>query len=151
MPKTDKLINKKARYRYQVDDTLEAGIVLSGAEVKSLRLGRGSLSEAFVRLIGGEAYLINANIPAYFNADNRDYDPIRSRKLLLKKKQLASLAGMVGSGGQVLVPLKLYLKKNRFKLLVGVGKGLKQHEKRQVIKKRDLERELRTEYKLQLK
>ncbi len=141
------IINKKAKFEYAILEGVEAGMVLSGAEVKSLRLGRGSLNEAFVRLTNGEAFLVNANIPGYKYADLTEYEPTRSRKLLMSRKELAALGAKLKSGNYSLVPLKIYPKGRVLKLLVGLGRGKKQYEKREVIKRRDLEREAQREAK----
>lgn len=136
------LKNKKARFEYEILDTYEAGVILSGPEVKSLRGQRGSFAGSFVKLVGGEAFLLNAQISPYPFADNTDYDPKRTRKLLLSKHELADLAKIVAQKGKTLVPLAFVLKNNKIKLEFGVGKGKKAHDKRAEIKKRDLEREL---------
>ncbi len=143
--------NKKARFEYEIAETVEAGLELLGPEVKSLRLGRGSLAEAHVRILGGEAYLINANIPGYGFADNREYEPTRTRKLLMHKREIESWQGKVKAGNWVVVPLEIYLKRGKFKLLAGLGRGRKQYQKRELIKRRDVEREVKREWKQKLK
>ncbi len=143
--------NSRARFEYAIGDMVEAGVVLEGREVKSLRSGRGSIRDAFVRIVDGEAWLLNTDIPGYGFADLRDYDPRRSRKLLLHKKEIQVLEQATGKKSVSLVPLKMYLKKGVFKVLVGVGRGKKEYEKREVKKRRDLEREVRRDYKAQLK
>lgn len=140
-PKKSSYLNRKARFKYEISDTLEAGISLTGSEVKSIRLGRVSLGQAFVVIRGGEAYVINMNIPAYEFTHERDYDPTRPRKLLLHKQQIHQLASKVESSGQTLVPLKLYSKRGRFKLEIGLGKGRKEHSKKQLLKERDIARD----------
>lgn len=138
-----KLYNKKARFNYQIIDSFEVGIVLSGQEVKSLRLGRGDLSDAFAKVQNGEVYLKNAFIPPYQNASIKDYDPKRDRKLLLHREQIRAL---VGSTNQ-LIPLSVYEKHNFFKVDLGIGVSKKKFDKRRAIKERDqlrkLEQELR--------
>jgi SsrA-binding protein len=141
------LVNKKARHEYAIDNTLSAGVVLSGAEVKSLRNKSGSLQGSFVKIISGEAYLLNAQISPYKFADNRDYDPKRTRKLLLKKKELIQLEEVQQQKGKTLVPLQFVIERNRVKLVLGVGRGLKQYEKREKIKQRDQQREMAREIK----
>ena len=145
------VVNKKARHDYQIEDTLLAGIALTGPEVKSLRLKQASLKGAFVRLIKGEAWLIDAQISPYKFADNSDYDPKRMRKLLLKKKELGRLAGLKEQGGRTIVPLAFKLVNNRIKLEIGVGRGLKKHEKREQLKKRADRREAQRWLKSKLK
>lgn len=128
-----KLYNKKAKFNYHILQSFEAGIVLSGQEVKSLRLGRGDLSDSFARVQNGEVYLKNAFIPPYQNAAIKDYDPKRDRKLLLHRDQIRKL---VGSSHQ-LIPLSIYEKRNMFKVDLGIGASKKQFDKRKAIKARD--------------
>jgi len=141
-----RIVNKKALHNYHILEHLEAGIVLSGGEVKSIRAGRIDLGEAHVRILGEEAFLINAHIPPY-QSDNQDYDPQRSRKLLLHKDQIVSLIGKVAKGGMALIPVSLYEKNNKFKLEVGLGKSKKEFDKRRALKEKDhirrVEQELR--------
>jgi SsrA-binding protein len=136
------LKNKRANFEYEILKTYEAGVILSGPEVKSLRNQSGSFVGSFVKLIGGEAFLINAQITPYAFADNKDYDSKRTRKLLLSKKELADLAETTAQKGKTLVPLAFILKNNKIKLEFGVGRGKKLHDKRADVKKRDLDREL---------
>jgi SsrA-binding protein len=145
------LVNKKVRHEYAIEQTFSAGIVLSGAEVKSLRNKSGSLSGSFVKIIGGEAYLLNAQITPYKFADNREYEPKRTRKLLLNKKELAHLEAVQQQKGKTLVPLQLVIERNRIKLEFGVGRGLKQFEKKEKLKKRDQQREVARDLKLNLR
>lgn len=136
------LKNKRANFEYEILRTYEAGVLLSGAEVKSLRNKSGSFVGSFVKLLGGEAFLLNAQITPYSFADNKDYDPKRTRKLLLNKSELAALEEITSQKGKTLVPLAFILKGNHIKLEFGVGRGKKAHDKRADIKKRDLDREL---------
>lgn len=140
------IINRKARARYRVMEEVEVGLVLTGNEVKSLRLGRGGISEAFVRIKDNEAWVHNMVIPAYQGA-NEDYDPSKTRKLLLHRRELLRLSKRMEGKSLVLIPLKLYFKHNRAKLLVGLARGTKEYERREEIKKRDLHRELRRQFK----
>lgn len=133
-----KLLNKKARFNYQIIDSFEAGIVLTGQEVKSLRLGRGDLSDSFARVQNGEVYLKNAFIPPYQNAVIKDYDPKRERKLLLHRDQIRNLVGSTNH----LIPLSIYEKNNMFKVELGVAVSKKQFDKRKVIKARDEARKI---------
>ena len=128
-----KLYNKKARFNYFISESFEAGIVLSGHEVKSLRLGRGDLSDSFAKVQNGEVYLKNAFIPPYQNATIKDYDPKRDRKLLLHRDQIRKLVGSTDH----LIPLSIYEKRNMFKVDLGIGTSKKQFDKRKVIKARD--------------
>lgn len=131
-----KILNKKALHNYYILEHLEAGIVLSGSEVKSIRAGRIDLGGSHVRILNAEAFLINAHIPP-FQSSPADYDPQRSRKLLLHKDQINSLTGKVSKGGVTLVPVSLYEKNNRFKVEVGLAKSKKEFDKRRIIKERD--------------
>ena len=144
------VLNKKARHDYQVEDTFIAGVVLTGSEVKALRLKQASLKGAFVRLIQGEAWLIDAQISPYKFADNSDYDSKRMRKLLLKKRELARLVG-VKESGRTIIPLAFKLINNHIKLEIGIARGLKQHEKRNKLKKRAERREAQKMLKTKLK
>lgn len=140
-----KVTNRRAFYDYQILDKLEAGIRLTGPEVKSVKGERVSLTGSFVKIIGSEAYLVNALIPLYEYARTPDYDERRTRKLLLHKSQLIALKTKLASTSLTLVPLSLYTKDGLIKLEVGLAKGKKAFEKREAIKRRDLERELRTD------
>ncbi len=143
--------NKKARHDYQIEDTLLAGVVLTGSEVKSLRLKQASLKGAFVRLIKGEAWLVDAQISPYKFASNLEYDPKRMRKLLLTKKELGRLVGLKEQSGRTIVPLEFQLVGNKIKLKIGLGRGLKKHEKREKLKKRADRREAQRLLKSKLK
>lgn len=136
------LSNKKAKFDYEISKTYTAGIVLSGAEVKSLRNKSGSLNGSFVKIIGSEAFLINAQITPYKFADNRDYDPKKTRKLLLKKKEIYQILEATQQKNWTVVPLSVDLVGNRIKLTLGLGKGRKQFEKRAKIKERDEKRKI---------
>lgn len=136
-----KLYNKRARFDYQIEDSFEAGIALTGTEVKSIRDGRGDISSAFVRLRGGEAWLIGANIPQSVHSSIQDYDPVRSRKILLHKEQLLSLGTKLTSKNLTLVPVSLYTKGRLVKAEIALGKGKKQFEKKEAKRRADLDRE----------
>ena len=134
--------NKRARFDYQIDQVFTAGIQLDGGEVKSLRLKQASLTGAFVKIMNdGSAVLLNAQITPYKFADNQDYDPKRTRPLLLKKNEIAKLQAGATQKGYTLVPLAFEVHGAFIKLKIGVGRGKKQFEKREQIKKRDLDRE----------
>ena len=133
--------NKRATFDYEILEQVQAGIVLSGGEVKSLRLKSASLTGSFVQVVEDQAVLLNAQITPYKYANNQDYDPKRTRKLLLKKKQIYQLAEKTQNKGLTLVPLNFDLVGKRIKLNIGVGRGKKQFEKRAKIKERDLQRE----------
>jgi SsrA-binding protein len=135
--------NRRARYDYFIKETFEAGMVLLGSEIKSAREGRMSIAEGYVYIKNGEAWLENAHIPQYAPAGEHDqHDPTRARKLLLKKKQLEHLDEQAHRDGQTIVPLKVYIKNRVAKLLVGVGKGKRQVDRRNTIKERDAKREI---------
>lgn len=140
--------NKKARHDFEILETLEAGIALSGQEVKSLRSGRGSLAGAHVTVRGGEAYLLNANIPPYQprNAP-RDYEAERPRRLLFSRKELSKLARCEAQGGLTIVPLLVYTKGRFLKLSIAIVRGKKKYDKRETLKKRGAEREIKRELK----
>lgn len=140
-----KIINKKALHNYHILESLEAGIVLSGSEVKSIRTGRLDLGESYVRILSGEAYLINANIPRYDQTSDKDYDAQRSRKLLLHKDQINSLIGKTAGKLINLVPVSIYEKNNRFKVEVGLAKSKKEFDKRKLIKEKDQQRRIEQE------
>jgi len=134
--------NKKARFDYHIEDTLEAGIVLHGHEVKSVREGKASIVGAYIKVYGGEAWLVGATIQPYQEKNTPlEYDAERSRKLLLTKDEIARLLGVSKEKGLTLVPLKLYNNRGKIKLSVGIAKSKKTHDKRETIKRRDIERE----------
>lgn len=134
--------NRKARFNYEIVDTLEAGIVLTGTEIKSLRGGKATIGESFAGPKGTELYLFNAYIPEYLEANRFNHLPKRDRKLLLHKKQINKLMGAIQREGMTLIPLKVYFNdKGRAKVELGLGKGKKLHDKRETEKKRDWERE----------
>lgn len=142
-----RIVNKKALHNYHILEHLEAGVALIGAEVKSIRSGRLDLGESYVRILNGEAFLVNANIPRYAESSSKTYDPTRSRKLLLHKAQIQTLIGKTSGKGVTLVPVAIYEKNNLFKVEVGLGKSKKEFDKRRVLKERDharrVEQELR--------
>lgn len=140
-----RIVNKKALHNYHILERVEAGVVLSGSEVKSIRAGRVDLGEAYVRILNGEAYLVNANIPRYQQTSQKDYDAQGSRKLLLHKSQIDSLMGKTTGQGVTMVPVSIYEKNNRFKVEVGLAKSKKEFDKRNIIKERDHRRRVEQE------
>lgn len=136
------LKNKKATHEYEIDKTYSAGIVLSGAEVKSLRNKSGSLNGSFIKSVGNELFLINAQISPYKFADNKEYDPKRTRKLLVRKKEIVALTTALEQKGRALVPLSFELVGNNIKLKFGLGRGLKLHDKRAKLKQRTIDRDI---------
>lgn len=140
-----KITNKKALYDYELLETLEAGINLYGSEVKAIRLGHADLSGSFVRIVGNEAYLINAKIFPYQYSRPEGYDERRTRKLLLHKKEIVAIKSKTDGANLTLVPLSLYLKNGFIKLEIAIGKGRKQYEKKRKIKERDINRAVEAE------
>ncbi len=136
--------NKRARFDYEILETLEAGIVLTGAEVKSVKAGHLKLTEAYITFRGEVPYVTNLHISRYKKSDPKvAYDPTRARRILLGKRQIASLIGKKSRDGLTIVPLSAYTKGNLVKIEVGVGRGKKKHDKRASIKKRETDREVR--------
>jgi SsrA-binding protein len=143
-PSPDRLIaqNRRASHDYFILETVEAGLVLSGTEVKSLRQGKASLAEAYATVENGEAWILQMHIPPYEQGNRWNADPVRKRKLLLHRTEIGRLAKAVAQKGQTLVPLKLYFKDGYAKLLVGVGKGKKSYDKRATMAEKDARREM---------
>ncbi|MGO4888876.1 SsrA-binding protein SmpB [Anaerobacillus sp. MEB173] len=134
--------NKKARHDYHIEETYEAGIVLTGTEIKSVRAGKANIKDAFVRIQNNEAFLWNAHISPYEQGNRYNHDPLRTRKLLLHKKQINMLIGATREKGYTLVPLKIYIKNGFAKVLVALAKGKKNYDKRETLKKKDAKREI---------
>lgn len=134
--------NRSARHEYEVVETLECGIVLVGSEVKSLRTGRLSLDEAYGRVKQGEVWLIGCDIPEYVQANQFNHVPRRPRKLLMHRREVKKFASRALEKGLTLVPLKMYFKEGRAKLLLGLCRGKKLHDKRQTLKKADMQRDI---------
>ncbi|MGF2055283.1 SsrA-binding protein SmpB [Vagococcus fluvialis] len=134
--------NRKARHDYTVIETIEAGMVLKGTEIKAIRNRRVNLKDGYVRVRDGEAYLVNVHISPYEQGNLFNHDPLRTRKLLMHKKQIAKLTAETKNTGVTLIPLKLYIKNGFAKVLVGVAKGKKQYDKRQDLKQKDMNREI---------
>ncbi len=138
------IVNRKARYEYEVLDTFEAGIVLQGCEVKSVRAGKASLAEAFCRFIGNELFLVNCNISPYPQAGvNLSLSPTRQRKLLLNRAELRRLHGKVTTKGSTIIPLRIYSKGSLMKVEIALVRGKKATDKRKTIRARDLQRKSR--------
>ena len=134
--------NRRARYDYKIGDKFEAGIVLKGSEVKSLRSNRADISHAFISNENGEIFLKNSNIPQYLSSGILNHEVTRSRKLLLKKKEIKRILGSLNKKGASLVPLKIYFSSKGFaKLLIAVGEGKKKYDKRQVKKEKEWKRQ----------
>ncbi|MFH0825505.1 MAG: SsrA-binding protein SmpB [Pseudomonadota bacterium] len=143
--------NRKARYNYELDDSFEAGLCLLGSEVKSLRQGKANLSDSYARFRGGEAFLVDAHIASYDQANRENHDPLRSRKLLLHKREIRKLTGKVTERGYSLVPLKLYFKRGKVKVELALGRGKKSYDKRESLKKKDQRREMERVTKFRLR
>jgi len=141
-------INRKARSDYDILETLEAGMSLKGTEVKSLREGRMNLKDSYAKMQEGEVYLVNAHISPYSHGNIQNHDPLRERKLLLHKQEIKRLTGKTEEKGLTLVPLKVYFVRGKAKVELGLARGRKHYDKREEIKKRDTEREIRRELKI---
>jgi len=137
-----KIINKKARFDYEILESLEVGIALRGMEVKSVKGGRVNISDAFVKVIGEELWLVNADITKYQYATDEHYDSKRTRKLLINRNQLDRLESKMRQGNLTLIPLSIYTVRGYVKVEVGLAKGKKYHEKRKAEKERDMDRDL---------
>src|SRR3989338_7965258 len=136
--------NRQARFNYFISDTFEAGIVLNGSEVKSIREGRVNLNDAYIKIFNREVYVVGMHVSPYSHTENiLRIDPTQSRKLLLHKQEIEKLAGLTSIKGFTCVPLSLYFKRGIVKLEIGIGKGKKEHDKRDTIKKKEHDRELR--------
>lgn len=139
--------NRKAKHNYQIFETVEAGIVLTGTEIKSLKEGKANIKDSYATIKNNEAFLINMHISVYENGNIFNHEETRTRKLLLHKKEIYKLRDKIKLEGYTLVPLKIYLKNGYAKVMVGVCKGKKNYDKREDIKKRDIERDIRSRLK----
>lgn len=139
--------NRKAFHDYHILDTWEAGMALLGTEVKSIREGRVNLRDSFARIEKGEVWLYNVNISSYSHRGYADHEPLRQRKLLMHREEIRKLIGKTTEKGMTLVPLRLYFRKGRVKVEVGLAKGKKDYDKRETIKRREVERETRAAVK----
>lgn len=140
--------NKKARHDYFIEDTYEAGVCLHGTEVKSLRMGKCSVKEAFIRIENGEVFIYNMHISPYEKGNIFNKDPLRVKKLLMHRYEINKITGKMAEKGYTLVPLKVYFKGSLVKVEIGIAKGKKLHDKRQDIAKRDQRREAEKEFKV---
>ncbi|NOY87751.1 MAG: SsrA-binding protein SmpB [Deltaproteobacteria bacterium] len=139
------VVNRQARYNFEIIETIEAGISLVGTEVKSIREGKANIKESYADIRDGEVFLVGAHISPYTQGNINNHEPLRERKLLLHAREIRKLTGKVAEKGLTLVPLRLYLKGRRIKLELGLGRGKKLHDKRETIKQRDQEREIARE------
>ncbi len=139
--------NRKAYYDYEIVETYESGIVLKGTEIKSIRNGSANINDSYAIIRDNELFLLNMHISEYKQGNIFNHDEARTRKLLMHKKEIIKLNNYLELEGMTLIPLKLYFKKNKVKILLGLAKGKKNYDKRQVIKERDIKREIEKEYK----
>ncbi len=139
------VVNRQARYNFEIIETIEAGISLVGTEVKSIREGKANIKESYADIRDGEVFLVGAHISPYTQGNINNHEPLRERKLLLHAREIRKLTGKVAEKGLTLVPLRLYLKGRRIKLELGLGRGKKLRDKRETIKQRDQEREIARE------
>lgn len=137
------ILNKKARFDYFIEDEYEAGIVLKGTEIKSIRKGSANLKDSYAIIRNDEIFLLNMFISLYSEGNRFNHEEIRTRKLLLNKKEIKKIKNKLEIEGYTLVPIKLYFKNNKAKILLGIAKGKKNYDKRETIKKRDQEREMK--------
>lgn len=136
------ILNRKARYDYEIEDTYEVGIVLTGTEIKSIRMGKVNIKDSYAIIRNNEIYLLNTHISLYEEGNRFNHDEDRTRKLLLHKKEILKLKDKLEIEGYTLVPLKIYFVKNKAKVLIGVAKGKKNYNKKETIKERDIQREM---------
>ncbi len=141
------ILNRRARYDYNIVSEYEAGIVLTGTEIKSIRMGRMNIKDSYAIVRNEEVYLLNAHISSYEKGNIFNHDEDRTRKLLLNKEEIKKINNKLLLDGYTLVPLKVYFVRGRAKILLGLGKGKKNYDKREDIKKRDMEREIRYNYR----
>ena len=139
--------NKKARFDYEIIDEIEAGIELTGTEIKSIRCGNANLKDSYAIIKNNEVFLLGMHISPYKEGNIFNHDELRTRKLLLHKKEILKINNKLVLDGYTLVPIKLYFVKNKAKILLGIARGKKNYDKREAIKKRDIDRELKKQYK----
>ncbi len=139
--------NRKAKFDYEIEETIEAGIVLTGTEIKSIRLGKANLKDSYAIIKKNEVFLLGMHISAYKEGNIFNHDELRTRKLLLHKKEILKLNNKITLDGYSLIPIKLYFKGGIAKILLGVAKGKKLYDKREAIKKRDIDREMQKNFK----
>ena len=138
--------NRKALYDYLISDTYEAGIVLTGTEIKSIRDGKANLKDSYAIVRNGEVFILNMHISHYENGNIFNHNETRTRKLLLHKNEILKKKDKISIKGYTLVPIKLYFSKNKAKILLGIGKGKKIYDKREALKEKDINRQIRKEY-----
>ena len=138
--------NRKALYDYSITDTYEAGLVLTGTEIKSIREGKANLKDSYAIVRNGEVYILNMHISHYENGNIFNHNETRTRKLLLHKNEILKIRDKISIKGYTLIPIKLYFSKNKAKILLGIGKGKKVYDKREAMKEKDINRQIRNEY-----
>lgn len=141
------VINRKATFDYEIIDTYESGVVLTGTEIKSIRLGKVNLKDSYAIIKNNEIFLLNVHIASYEQGNRFNHDETRTRKLLLHKKEIIKLKEKIDKEGFTIIPLKLYFVKGKVKILLGLAKGKKNYDKRESIKKKDIERQIATDLK----
>lgn len=141
------IVNRKANYDYQILETIEAGLVLKGTEIKSIRDGKANLKDSYAIVKNNEVFILNMHISQYKEGNVFNHEETRTRKLLLNKKEIFKLRDSIALDGYTLIPLKLYFKNNKAKILIGIAKGKKNYDKRESIKQRDIDREVKKQYK----
>ncbi|MHA6653638.1 SsrA-binding protein SmpB [Aerococcus urinae] len=135
--------NRKANHDYIIEDTIEAGLVLTGTEIKSIRKGKVNLKDSFARVENGQVWVYGMHVSPFEQGNRFNPDPMRPRKLLLKKREINRLAKHVSQEGYAIIPLRMYIKRGFAKLLIGIGKGKKQYDKRQALKEKDMKRDIK--------
>lgn len=145
------ILNRQAKFNYEILETFEAGIVLTGTEIKSLRNGNANIKDSYANIKNEEIFLLNMHISHYEEGNIFNHEETRTRKLLLHKKEILKLKNKIDLNGYTIVPLKIYFVKNKAKVLIGLAKGKKTYDKREDIKKRDIDREIRKEFKESLR
>ena len=141
------ILNRKARYDYEIEDTYEAGIVLTGTEIKSIRLGKVNIKDSYAIIRNNEIFLLNTHISIYDEGNRFNHEEDRTRKLLLYKKEILKLRDKLEKEGYTIIPLKIYFVKNKAKVLLGLAKGKKNYNKKETIKERDIQREMEKSFK----
>jgi SsrA-binding protein len=141
------IVNRKARYDFEIEETYEAGIALKGTEIKSIRDGKAQLKDSYAIIKNGEIYLLNMHISHYEKGNIFNHEETRTRKLLLHKKEILKIRDRIEQDGYTLIPVKVYFKYSKAKVLLGIARGKKNYDKRETIKKRDVEREIRKQVK----
>ena len=141
------ITNRKAKYNYEIEDTYEAGIVLKGTEIKSIRNGKAQLKDSYAIIKNNEVFLLNMHISAYEQGNIFNHEETRTRKLLLHKKEIFKIRDKINQEGYTLIPIKVYFSKNKAKVLLGIARGKKTYDKRETIKARDIDREVKKQLK----